>query len=378
MRAVMRVLCASGVLVTAAARGQTAPTNTVPAAAATVAAWADRVRLSGDLRYRYQSTDTEGKSDQPRERQRVRARINLNATINDQFSGGVRLSTGTDRDPISQNQTLSGAADDKDVWFDRVFIDWCPRDEVHVIGGKMEMPWISVNDAVHSLDYSPEGLAATFQAPVGPVTVNLCGYYMSIYERSAAVDTTMQGGQAAVTLPLPLKARLLAGASLFNYSHVQDYGPFYGGGFGNTTYEVESVDGEASYRYASGFNEVEGFAELALAQVPLKLTAQYVVNTDSANDDAGYVLGAAYGKCSAPGTYAFTYAYRHLEPDCVFDVFAENTDTGLGTDVKSHMVTAAYAPMKNTSVKVSCSTGQQGLDDGRDVTNLKVELQVKF
>lgn len=373
-----------------AATGQDAATTNAPAtpAASTVAApatalpallpWRDHVKLGGDLRYRYQSTDTEGKADQPRVRQRVRARINLDAEINEQVTAGMQLATGTDKDPISQNQTLSGAADDKDVWFNRAFIDWSPREDTHVIGGKMGMPWISVNDLVHSLDYNPEGLAATYRADAGPVTLNLSGYYMVITEQSTAEDTSMQGAQGAAKLPLPLKASLTTGASLFNYSNIKDYGPFYGNGFGNTTYTVETADGETSYRYASDFNEVEGFAELALSQIPLKLSGQYVVNTESDNNDAGYVLGAAFGKCSAPGTYSLTYAYRHLEPDCVFDVFAENTDTGVGTDVESHLVSASYAPMKNTTLKVAYSMGEQGLDNGIDVTNLKVEFLVKF
>lgn len=376
----MRTAVVMAALATAAvaASGQGAATTNAPAAPAALMPWSDHVKLGGDLRYRYQSTDTEGKADQPRVRQRVRARINLDAEVNDQINAGLQLATGTDRDPVSQNQTLAGAADDKDVWFNRAFIDWNPIEDTHVIGGKMGMPWISVNDLVHSLDYNPEGLAATQRIDAGPVKLDLCGYYMVVNEQSTAGDTSMQGAQGAAKLPLPLKASLTTGVSLFNYSNVKDYGPFFGNGFGNTTYEVDTGDGETSYRYASDFNEVEGFTELALSQIPLKLSGQYVVNTESDHDDAGYVLGVAFGKCSAPGTYALTYAYRHLEPDCVFDVFAENTDTGVGTDVESHLVSASYAPMKNTTLKAAYSMGEQSLDNGIDITNLKIEFLVKF
>jgi hypothetical protein len=343
--------------------------------------WAERVALSGDVRYRFQATDTEGLADQPRQRHRVRARVSLDATVNDEIAAGMRLATGTDRDPQSANQTLTGAADDKDVWFERAFIDWTPGRGAHVLGGKMAMPWQSVNDLVHSCDYNPEGLAATCVVPQGGVDLLFSGYYMLVTERSAAGDTAMQGAQAAVRGPLGALAKFTTGASLFNYNNIEGYGPFYLQSFGNRTTTVVDAKGQEALRYSSEFNEVEGFAELVFPfRAPVTLSAQVVVNTASKSDDAGVLYGAALGKLAKPGSYALTYTYRRLDPDAVFDVFAENTDTGIGADIESHMVTAACRVRHNTTLKVSYSTGRQhpDADEPIDVTNVKVEATVTF
>jgi len=71
------------------------------------ASWTDKVKVSGDLRYRFENTDQEGRED--RERSRLRTRLNIKADVNETIKFGARLATGGDN-AISTNQSSLDAS----------------------------------------------------------------------------------------------------------------------------------------------------------------------------------------------------------------------------------------------------------------------------
>jgi hypothetical protein len=70
-----------------------------------------------------------------RTRFRLRARIGVDAQINDWISSEVRLGTGNDRNPVSENQTLGAGGDFSkyQIWLDRAYIRLKPT------------PWLSLD-----------------------------------------------------------------------------------------------------------------------------------------------------------------------------------------------------------------------------------------
>jgi hypothetical protein len=82
--------------------------------------WAERIRLKGDFRYRYETIKEEDVDN--RNRNRIRARFHLEADVTDTVQVGFGLATGGE-DPVSSNQTLGGGGSSKDVRLDLAYFD---------------------------------------------------------------------------------------------------------------------------------------------------------------------------------------------------------------------------------------------------------------
>ena len=95
--------------------------------------WAERVKINGDFRYRYENIDDAAKS-QDRNRSRIRARIDAQAQVTDDWLVGLGLASGDD-DPVSTNQTLGEGGSSKNINIDQAYFDWSGIAHTHVIGG---------------------------------------------------------------------------------------------------------------------------------------------------------------------------------------------------------------------------------------------------
>ncbi len=338
--------------------------------------WLNRVKVSTDARVRLQITDEEGKES--RQRWRFRGRLGLEGKVNDQVKANIRLVTNAG-DPISDNQTMDNAFDDKNASFDRVFFTYTPFDPLSIRAGKMSQPWIAVDDLVFSADVNPEGVAANVKLESDVANLMLHGGAFVIDERSSDDETMMISGQAAAKFALGKKEYIVIGASLFAFSNVEGYGlqgPDDTKSWGNSTVKVADDEGETTLLYATEYAVVEGFLQAALdVGLPLKLGAQYIVNTDADDADTGYLFSASL-KLSKVVTLG--YQYRYLEKDCTLGVFAESTDFGNGTNVKGHIPYLKYQISKNFDAKVQYAMGQKGVDDGKDVEVFKFDVACSF
>jgi hypothetical protein len=149
--------------------------------------WVTRWRFSGDVRTRYEGDffpntnddtgafpnfnaintgapfDTAGTEfspqndvNQDRERFRIRARIGADVDLRDGFSMGIRLASGQDDSPVTENQTLGLANNGQggnfskySVWLDRAFlkyeyqVDGDPDKDFSVTVGRMDNPFFA-------------------------------------------------------------------------------------------------------------------------------------------------------------------------------------------------------------------------------------------
>jgi hypothetical protein len=360
----------AGVMAAGFASGAAAQEKAVEKAPEKVS-WADSVKLSGDVRFRYQDTDEEGKD--ARQRWRFRGRVGVDGKVNDQVKATVRLVTNTG-DPVSDNQTMDNAFDDKNAAFDRAFFTYTPVEPLSLRFGKMSQPWIAVDDLVMSADANPEGIAANGTLGCDTVNLLLHGGAFVVDERAADDETMLYTGQAAVKIGFGKKDYVMVGGSVYAYENIEDMGLQVdpAKGFGNSTQK----DDEDKLLYATGYSIIEGFVEASLdLGLPVKLGAQYIVNTDADEDDTGY-LGSASVKL--PAGFAVGYQYRYLEKDSTLGAFAESTDFGNGTDIEGHIPYVSYDIAKNFNIKVQYAMGDKGLDNGKDIDTFKVDLACKF
>jgi len=161
--------------------------------------WTKHLRLSGDVRTRYEGDlfpsgndntgsfpnfnaintgspyDTSSTSnhnyppeynvDQDRHRFRLRARLGLDADLGEAFTAGIRIATGDSNTPVSTNQSMGASGGDfskYSVWLDRAWLRYAPIDNARgsfaVTFGRFENPFYTT-DLVFDDDVNFDGVA---------------------------------------------------------------------------------------------------------------------------------------------------------------------------------------------------------------------------
>jgi len=202
--------------------------------------WAEKVKISGDLRFRHEHIDSETSGSvrwkKGRDRQRIRARLMLEAIINDEWDVAFRLASGERSiladeddmfaDPVSSNQTLKQNFSSKDIWLDLAYFNWHPaaREGLNVYGGKIKNPFYKVgkNQLVWDSDLNPEGIAATYVIPLGKKnTLHIAGGGFWVDESSSGVDTSLWGIQGYLKHTIGNPNYIIAGVSYWDYGNIQ-------------------------------------------------------------------------------------------------------------------------------------------------------------
>jgi Putative porin len=243
--------------------------------------WASRIRLSGDLRgrfegiwfpegdwnapgtiYDFNSINTGSPYDasvpnkemyptynntEDRNRARLRARIGLDAELGEGFSAGMRIATGSDSSPVSTNQTLGGSGGNfskYELWLDRAFVKFEPFQNEHLPDysaqgdaslslGRFDNPFWAPTDLVWDGDLGFDGLAANGSYFVNPtVTVFGTAGAFPIFNTSLDFSTTearkfssedkyLFGGQAGVAWQATPDIAFNFGAGIYEFSNVQ-------------------------------------------------------------------------------------------------------------------------------------------------------------
>ena len=164
--------------------------------------WVPKFHVSGDIRVRYEGDffpsgndntgafpnfnsintgspfDVSGATfspqqdvDQNRTRFRIRARVGAEVDMGEGFTVGLRVGTGQDDSPVTENQTLglanSGQGGDfskYQLWLDRAFLKYeiggLPNKNLAVTVGRMDNPFFDPTTVLWSRDIGFDGIAA--------------------------------------------------------------------------------------------------------------------------------------------------------------------------------------------------------------------------
>jgi hypothetical protein len=336
------------------------------------ASWAERMRWSGDFRYRYENIVVEDGAD--RNRNRIRARAVLEADVSDTMRVGLGLATGSD-DPVSTNQTLGGGGSTKPINLDLAYFEWSGLADTRVVGGKFknQLHRAGGNALLWDSDWRPEGTSLSYDNG----TLFAVGMGTWVESDSAKQQKefayALQGG---VNWPLGDAAKLTAGAGYYQFN-AAGRRSFFGDGdfFGNSFDPVTST-------YLYDYHEIEGFAELGFALFghPASVFADYVYNDAVDDNNEGYAFGLTYGKAKAKGTWDVSYVYQRLEADAVLGLLTDSDYGGGGTDSKGSVFKATYAFHDNWFFEGTYFLNQIDLASGntRDFDRLQLDLNFKF
>ncbi len=360
-----------------------------PAGLPTSASWVERIKWSGDFRYRHESIDEETTGSvrwkDGRNRHRIRARLMLEAMLNDEWGVGFRLASGS-ADPTSTNQTLDSSFSKKDIWLDLAYFDYHPAavKGLNVYGGKMKNPFYMVggNQLIFDSDLNPEGIAFTWERALNDRdTLRLVGGGFWVDEDSgSAADPSLFGAQAMITHLIGKQDKVSAGLSYYDFGGIQGYGGLPAT-WGSSGFLGNSNSGGL---YTNDYDVFEVFGEYATkcGDTPLSFFGNWIQNVAAtSNEDTGWLIGAKVNKVSDPGSWEGSYMYRDIQADATVGALNDSDFIGGGTDGKGHTFGLTYQVSKNVQAAMTYFLNEDRANTaGRsfDYRRLQGDLLFKF
>lgn len=345
--------------------------------------WLESIKLSGDIRARFEHIDQEGDGKPDRNRGRFRARLQLDAPVHPEWSLGFRLASDEGGDPVSTNQTFGDSLSKKSVYIDLAYVDFHPASVagLSMIAGKMNNPFYIVgkNQLIWDGDLTPEGIAATWKTDLSDTMqlfTNGGAFYIS--ENENGNDLSLYGIQAGLKHSWDKDTYLLGGLGYYAYDEVKGMADldrdsakkkFYGNS-NNGTY------------YTGGYKMTNVFAEYAMmyGEMPVSVFGDYVKNNVAvSNGDTGWLIGGKLNKMKKAGSWEVSYDYRELQKDAVLGIFCDSDFIGGGTGGRGHRFGVGYQITDNVQTGLNYFMNTKNVNNvHQDYDRLQADVVVKF
>ena len=323
--------------------------------------WTERIKLSGDLRLRYEKlfnrdafrkhgsrTSTPG-----RDRYRVRARLFVDGKISDELSAHFMICTNQDKnhEATTTNQSFSDDFNDKGIFLHRAYGTYKPKwlSGLEITAGKFKNTFLHT-DIMWDPDVNPEGIYERYQYQglenfkpfihLGQMEVNEENYQTD--------DAALYISQLGFDWKFGPFTWTLAG-SYYDWANLDNteylHNAEYKRGGGNTFVLRDPADPKGDLDYAYDYNlwEAITFLRFKLGPVPTKLIFDYIRNTDSDvpnKQDTALFAGFKLGKEKKKGDWSLFYKYARIEKDAV--IGSMNDQDFYGANRKGHKVMFRY------------------------------------
>ncbi len=311
----------------------------------------DNLNFSGDLRLRYEYQDNENTMN--RGRARFRLRFNVKTRIDDNWSVGFRLASGSNNDPTSTNQSMDDNFTEKSIWIDRVYAVY-RQGNFTFTGGKMANPFVSTS-IIWDKDINPEGAAEQWHfGKTGYITLA----QMVLNENSTESDAYLVAVQGGIKLKY--FSFNLAWYSFNNY--VENAPAARGNLFENNT-EYTLID----------------FLVKIHATDHLSFWAEYVNNTDAEDtattgDKENTAIGIGFSYRYED--WKFKTKYADIEPNAVVGAFADS-DFGYANR-KGLQLAVERKLRKRVALKLAFFDTKQSTGSGNSAKTLQFDLKFNF
>lgn len=330
------------------------------------AAWAEKIKFNGDIRFRYDYVDGFSGKDAD-SRMRIRARFGLEALVTDRWTAGIQLTSNPD-DPISGNVSLGDNNKGKAIGFSRMYIKHqvFEDENLNVIAGKMGQPWLAVNDLAFDNDLNPEGAAATYSKKFGK------GFELFANTGIFQIRNSLNDSQKSYNM---LAGQIAGKAKMDDHYWL----------FGVSDYAYDNNLSNADVGTAKGMtttkdiSTIEFFTEAGskVYGVPVALNGQYLYNPLADEENTGYLVGTKIGKADL-GKLQFSYDYRNLEQNAANLMFTDSDCWSGGMSGRGHRFRLAYGWYKHVTPTLTYYLMERNLDAPADYGRLQADLSVKF
>ena len=351
-----------------AAAPASAPAPTTPSSLA----WAEKLSLQGDFRYRWEQINQEISPD--RNRQQYRARAVLIAKPQDNLQVGFGLSTSQDDNPISQNQTIGNNGAPGEIYVNLAYFNWTALPGLNLTGGQFKnfLYRPGNQQLLWDNDWNPQGVGATYTK--GPFFANVIGTWLDSDSKDTKEFT--YGGQVGASADLSENVKLTGGLGYFHFD-TKGKGVFYGtppGAFAGNSFDP------VTNTYLYNYDELEVFAQLGfkVAGLPAAVYGDYVNNGDAGQYDTGWAAGVLIGAAKAKGTWQASAGYQALDPDAVYAALTDSDFGGGGTDNEGVVLRGAYALSDRTNVAFSYFINTIDQDVGTEQDYDRLQLALTF
>jgi len=330
--------------------------------------------FGGDLRLRYEPF--RGGTSPDRNRGRFRARFDVKNKFSDEWSAGLRISTGDLEDPISTNQSFTSFFLRKNFSIDQAFVVYTPNwfKPLALTGGKFAYTW-KRTELTFDSDLNPEGISPvlSFDLKETPLkNIKVIALALPFRESGSGKDSYTMGGGLQTNWDLGPRTKLEATATYtdwFNTDAIRTavVGALLFGGNSNT-------NAASATAFASRFGLLDLIAELKFdtghKRWPLSLLFDYVTNTRACanvdvagvacnpNDRQGYWAEIAFGQTKERHDIQVGYTLIHIEQEAVLSAF-NFSDLRQSTDVVNHRFSFAYQAYKNIQLGYILLVGRQ-------------------
>lgn len=322
----------------------------LPPARPATTKWLEGLTMGGDLRLRYEGFN-QNEATRDRSRFRYRLRWKVVKKIMKDLEVGFRTVSGSNTDPSSAMQSLTGDFTFKNIFLDQVYAKYQPSfleesfpslRKAEIAAGKFENPFLKTSTPlVWDQDVMPEGIYESFESSFLEnrfkpfVTL---GQFI-LQENAASTDAEMYGFQSGVRWNPPglspeTGMELTHAVSYYDFSDYARDSNFLVNGTslagGNTR------TGSASFLQAGDFNVLQAYNEVKfkIKNLPLKIFSDFAINLadrtpDPVNRHVAYEYGLKLGEAKKKGNWEAGYYYAYLEPNAVVGAF-NDSDFGTG------------------------------------------------
>ena len=352
-----------------------------------------RLRFTGDIRVRGEDFFQDCSACVTRNRARIRLRFGLEGKLNDDFTGGFLLTSGSLGDSNSTNETLTNFFTRKTIGIDRAYITYQPGTAkwISLTGGKFGFTWQRTPMTFDS-DLNPEGFTEKFSFDLkSPVIKNLTvqGIQLLYNEASKGDDSFAVGGQvsskldfgfmnstasfslldwrfpdailnaSAFAVQSPGEGPGCATGSGFPTTAPCVYGPQ---GFTNATF----TDGAGKLHFLSGFLYADFILNNQIktgwSRFPINLMLEYENNLNAANhplDSQGnvltnlgkqshaYLVDFSLGQLKNRNDIQIGYAWYRQEQDSAISSFLESENRA-PSNLLQNRISAQWKLQSNT------------------------------
>lgn len=410
--------------------------------------WVRRMRWSGDVRMRGQGdffasdnapssyldfqrvndaggigkagTSALANTTEDRQRLRARLRFGFDTNLGYGWTTGMRLATGSLRDPVSTNQTLGTYGFRDQISMDLAWIDWQSATQrgthrFDLTIGRMRDPFFTASDLVYDQDLTFDGIAlgyrySLFKSDLAERTIVATAGAFPLQEVELSKrDKWLLGGQLGLDWKHLYGSRTKIAVGFYDFENISgrmnsfqsnllDYTAPQFLSRGNTVFDIRNDNDSSTNLYALA-------ADYSLLNVSLShdwhldtqrhivLAADYVRNvgydgkevlarTGSyvSRRDAGYQaeLGVGSLVMTQAGSWRASVGYRYVERDAVLDAFTDSDFRLGGTDAKGYYFGLDYSFTPMVTGRLKYLSGNEIDGPPLSVSVLQLDLTASF
>ncbi|MCD6293675.1 MAG: putative porin [Deltaproteobacteria bacterium] len=328
--------------------------------------WTRKIKLSGDLRLRYErlwdrkmlnKNGTPGKQD-ARDRGRIRARLYLDAPITDEIKTHFMITTNmaANQEATTTNVTFGEDFNDKGIFLARAYAEYKPNwfKGLGVGAGKFKKNFYNT-DIMWDPDVNPDG-AFEYYRYQGSKVFQPFIYLgqMVVNENNRTPDAMLYLNQAGFIWHVGPVKWDFAG-SYYSWSNLNGTKWMHDGSYnkgGGNSFVTDPVTGNADYEY--GYKLWEAYSKIGfeLGPYPVTVYLDYIYNAADdvlSDENKAYNVSFKIGNEGKKGDYAFFYKYAYIEQNAVLGCL--NDQDFYGANRKGHKVALHYWPFGNTQLR---------------------------